>query len=31
MTQRVALAALQDVAQSLYADGAIPASTRALN
>ncbi len=31
MTQRVALTALQDVAASLYADGAIPASTRALN
>lgn len=31
MTQRVALTALQDLAQSLYADGAIPASTRALN
>jgi 2-methylisocitrate lyase-like PEP mutase family enzyme len=31
MTQRVALTALQDVAQSLYADGAIPAATRALN
>ena len=31
MTQRVALTALQDVASSLYADGAIPPSTRALN
>ncbi len=31
MTQRVALTALQDLASSLYADGAIPASTRALN
>lgn len=31
MTQRVALTALQDVAKSLYADGAIPESTRALN
>ncbi|PFG36719.1 2-methylisocitrate lyase-like PEP mutase family enzyme [Flavimobilis soli] len=31
MTQRVALTALQDVAASLYADGAIPTSTRALN
>ncbi len=30
-TQRVALTALQDVAASLYADGAIPESTRALN
>lgn len=30
-TQRVALTALQDVAASLYADGVIPASTRALN
>ena len=30
-TQRVALTALQDVAASLYADGAIPTSTRALN
>ena len=30
-TQRVALTALQDVASSLYADGAIPPSTRALN
>ncbi|MEE6282154.1 isocitrate lyase/PEP mutase family protein [Georgenia sp. MJ170] len=30
-TQRVALTALQDVAQSLYADGVIPSSTRALN
>src|SRR5690625_4700543 len=30
-TQRVALTALQDVAQSLYADGTIPESTRALN
>ncbi len=30
-TQRVALTALQDVAKSLYADGVIPASTRALN
>ena len=31
MTQRVALTALQDVASDLYADGVIPASTRALN
>lgn len=31
MTQRVALTALQDVAKSLYADGVIPESTRALN
>jgi len=31
MTQRVALTALQDVATSLYGDGVIPASTRALN
>lgn len=31
MTQRVALTALQDVAKSLYADGAIPSSTRSLN
>ncbi|BDV31426.1 isocitrate lyase/PEP mutase family protein [Microbacterium terricola] len=31
LTQRVALTALQDVAQSLYADGVIPAGTRALN
>lgn len=31
MTQRVALTALQDVAQSLYADGSIPPGTRALN
>ena len=31
MTQRVALTALQDLAKDLYADGAIPASTRALN
>jgi 2-methylisocitrate lyase-like PEP mutase family enzyme len=30
-TQRVALTALQDVARSLYADGAIPAGTRNLN
>jgi len=30
-TQRVALTALQDVATSLYADGAIPEGTRALN
>ena len=30
-TQRVALTALQDVATSLYADGVIPESTRALN
>ncbi|GAB2971914.1 MAG TPA: isocitrate lyase/phosphoenolpyruvate mutase family protein [Actinotalea caeni] len=30
-TQNVALTALQDVAASLYADGVIPASTRALN
>ncbi|MGW8484111.1 isocitrate lyase/PEP mutase family protein [Microbacterium sp. NPDC055903] len=31
MTQRVALTALQDLASSLYADGVIPATTRALN
>ena len=31
MTQRVALTALQDLASSLYADGAIPTGTRALN
>ncbi|MDQ0645198.1 isocitrate lyase/PEP mutase family protein [Microbacterium murale] len=31
MIQRVALTAVQDVAVSLYADGVIPASTRALN
>lgn len=31
MIQRVALTAVQDVATSLYADGVIPASTRALN
>jgi 2-methylisocitrate lyase-like PEP mutase family enzyme len=31
MTQRVALTALQDLATSLYADGAIPEGTRALN
>ncbi|MFG6493506.1 isocitrate lyase/phosphoenolpyruvate mutase family protein [Microbacterium sp. P03] len=31
MTQRVALTALQDLATDLYADGVIPASTRALN
>lgn len=31
MIQRVALTALQDVASSLYADGVIPESTRALN
>ncbi|WP_404433876.1 isocitrate lyase/phosphoenolpyruvate mutase family protein [Microbacterium lacus] len=31
MTQRVALTALQDVAKDLYADGAIPSTTRALN
>lgn len=31
LTQRVALTALQDVASSLYADGVIPAGTRALN
>ena len=31
MTQRVALTALQDVASSLYADGVIPSTTRALN
>lgn len=31
MTQRVALTALQDVATELYANGVIPASTRALN
>lgn len=30
-TQRVALTALQDVAKDLYADGVIPAWTRALN
>lgn len=30
-TQRVALTALQDVADSLYADGVIPEGTRALN
>lgn len=30
-TQRVALTALQDVAQQLYANGTIPASTRPLN
>jgi len=30
-TQRVALTAFQDVAKDLYADGSIPASTRALN
>ncbi len=30
-TQRVALTALQDLATSLYADGVIPAGTRALN
>lgn len=30
-TQRVALTALQDVAELLYADGSIPDSTRALN
>lgn len=30
-TQRVALTAFQDVAKDLYADGAIPPSTRALN
>jgi 2-methylisocitrate lyase-like PEP mutase family enzyme len=30
-TQRVALTAFQDVAKGLYADGSIPASTRALN
>jgi len=30
-TQRVALTAFQDVAKSLYADGVIPESTRALN
>lgn len=30
-TQRVALTALQDVASSLYLDGVIPESTRALN
>lgn len=30
-TQRVALTAFQDVAKSLYADGVIPDSTRALN
>ena len=31
MTQRVALTALQDLGAELYADGVIPASTRALN
>lgn len=31
LTQRVALTALQDLAIDLYADGAIPESTRALN
>ncbi len=31
MTQRVALTALQDLASSLYADGLIPTTTRALN
>ncbi len=31
MTQRVALTALQDIAKSLYADGAIPSTTRSLN
>ncbi|GAB3599860.1 isocitrate lyase/PEP mutase family protein [Microbacterium tumbae] len=31
MTQRVALTALQDLASTLYADGVIPATTRALN
>jgi 2-methylisocitrate lyase-like PEP mutase family enzyme len=31
MIQRVALTALQDVATDLYADGAIPVGTRALN
>ncbi|GGD80774.1 isocitrate lyase/PEP mutase family protein [Microbacterium murale] len=31
MIQRVGLTAVQDVATSLYADGVIPASTRALN
>jgi 2-methylisocitrate lyase-like PEP mutase family enzyme len=31
MTQRVALTALQDVAKSPYADGAIPSTTRSLN
>jgi len=31
LTQRVALTALQDVAASLYGDGVIPESTRALN
>src|SRR6478735_4090977 len=31
MTQRVALTALQDVAQQLYANGVIPPSTRPLN
>lgn len=31
MIQRVALTAVQDVATSLYTDGVIPASTRALN
>lgn len=30
-TQRVALTALQDLAKDLYADGAIPGTTRALN
>lgn len=31
LTQRVALTALQDVAQDLYGDGVIPSSVRALN
>jgi 2-methylisocitrate lyase-like PEP mutase family enzyme len=31
LTQRVALTALQDLGADLYADGVIPASTRALN
>jgi 2-methylisocitrate lyase-like PEP mutase family enzyme len=31
MTQRVALTALQDLGADLYADGVVPASTRALN
>jgi 2-methylisocitrate lyase-like PEP mutase family enzyme len=31
MPQRVALTALQDVAKDLYADGAIPSTTRSLN
>ncbi|MEO2133970.1 isocitrate lyase/phosphoenolpyruvate mutase family protein [Microbacterium sp.] len=31
LTQRVALTAFQDVTRSLYADGVIPAGTRALN